>query len=524
MGHNNKSISRRKALSLLGQGGVTGFLAQHPMKILFTALLEGHSQKLMAQSEGITPRNYLAIRLAGAPPRWTWDPLHPYDNASLLIPNAQVGTRFVSNGSKYIDVEYASTLINGVNMPWMWQFDLPRSSGGNRPMSELMDNMLVISGTDTNNPAHSGARLLQDFPLGIKYSLGSLPADQSSFPLPFINMNGNNSAFSSAKGLAPINLPVSNNNLLEDLLNPFLINPGIGFNKNKNSLSNMLSSVFASLNSMATNEHISSESLILSQSSAEELIQSGFSDIAVVYPALKAKYEGLIAIAADPFASSLNGLSAQEIGDTEDLRTAINTVKEIRRMAEQFAVVEYVFKNNLCPSMTIVPQAFPGFNFDEHNADAMSSLAACTFWNRGLAACLLELIDQLKASGIYNNTIIHVGGEFGRNPKNDATGSDHCPQSSSNTFFGGALPGANFIGNTVISSPQSNYLGTWGYMGSNLALSNNPSAPIGYLNLGHLAASIATMLKVPSPVTATPTILEENNGQITSLLPSTKLV
>ena len=328
----------------------------------------------------------------------------------------------------------------------------------------------------------------------------------------------------SSLGLSPVNLPVSNANLLQTLLDPFLINPSASFGNDHNALDTMIQSTFTNLNTIAKNNHDKAQTTIVSQNSAESLIRAGFNDIATFYPAAKLKYQLLIGVAADPFATALSGISMQPIGATEDLRTNIQNVRQIGRLAEQFAVVEYVLCNNLSSSMTISPASFSGFNFDEHTVEKVRSLAGCTFWNRALAACLLELIDQLKNSGIYNETIINVSGEFGRNPKNDGTGSDHAPASTSNTFFGGALAGNQFIGNTARVSPQQNYLGTWGYMGENVGLSNNPSVPLGYLSLGHLAASTATMLRAPSPVTASPSLLEEDNGVISSLLPGTKLV
>jgi hypothetical protein len=520
----SKKYSRRNALSLFGQGGITGILSQHPVKLLFTALLNGHISKANALVEPQASRNLLSIRLLGAPPRWTWDALHPHDPFSTVVPNAQVGTRFVSSGGRYTDVEYASVNLNGINMPWMWQFDLPKAGGGTRPMRELMDSMLLISGTNGNNPAHTGARVLQDYPLGINYSISSLAADNSNSPIPYINMNSATNGFNSALGLSPVNLPVTGANLLQTLLDPFLINPSATFGADQNALDAMLKTTFANLNIIAKNNHEKSETIIKSQNSAESLIRSGFNDIATFYPSTRNKYQNLIALAADPLNVALSGLSMQPIGATGDLRTDIQNVRQIGRLAQQFAVVEYVLCNNLSSSMTIAPNSFSGFTFDEHTVEKVRSLAGCTFYNRAIAACLLELIDQLKISGIFNNTIINISGEFGRNPKNDGTGSDHAPTSSSNTFFGGALAGNQFIGNTMKNSPQQNYLGSWGYSGENVGLSNNPSVPVGYLNLGHLAASIATMLNTPSPVTTSSSLLEENAGIISSLLPETKLV
>lgn len=516
-----KRISRRNALKLIGKTGIGSAVAEHPFKILIGALLGTGSSQVSAQTA--QPRKYLFIRLAGAPARWVWEPLNPYDNSNMIVSNGHVGTRFTASGGRYTNIEYAHTTINGINMPWMWQFSLPKAGGGTRPMNELMNHMMMIRGINCANPAHTGAQHLQNYPLGIPYSLTSLAADGSDLPIPYVNMNGLDNSFNSKKGLSTVNLPVSGANLLEVLLQPFIINPSDYFLTNKGQLDSTIASVMADLNTLAKNEHPKSDSTISSQASAESLIQQGFNDLAQVYPALVSKYAGLINIASDPTAASHAGLSDLPVGASGDLRTDIAN-RNIGRMAQQFAVAEYIMTNNLCPSMTLSPASFSGLVFDEHERDKMVSLIANTYWNRALAACLLELIDQLKAKNMFNDTIIKVGGEFGRNPRTDGTGSDHSPQATGYSFFSGAFVGNEVIGNTLRNAPQQNYPGSWNYMAENPALTSNPGVPIGYLGLGHLAASLATMLRVESPVTASPSLVQEVGGQLSALLPGGRLV
>jgi hypothetical protein len=517
----NKRVSRRSALKAMGKTGVGSVIAEHPLKILFSAILGGQSTKLKAAADN--PRKYIFIRMAGAPARWTWDPINPFDDANQVVNNGHVGSKFTASEGRYTGVEYAHTTINDVNMPWMWQFSLPKAGGGNRPMSELMDSMLMIRGINNNNPAHTGAQHLQNYPLGITYSLSSLSADQAGSPIPYVNMNGLNNGFNSKVGLSPVNLPVTGENLLEKLLSPFIADPSIDFLNNKSNLETMIAEATAELNNMANNEHIKSNTLISGQSSAEDLITQGFNDLAAVYPQLVSKYTNLVEIASDPLAMSLDGLSDLPIGASGDLRDDLSALN-ISRMAQQFAVAEYIITNNLCSSMTLSPSSFQTLNFDEHQRDCLTSLLANTFWNRALASCLLEFMDQLKNKNMYNDTVIQVGGEFGRNPRNDGTGSDHSTQSTSNTFFCGSFVGNEVIGNTLKNAPVGNSPGSWGYMAENPGFITNPGSAIGYLNLGHLAASIATMLRVESPITASPSLVQESGGQLSALLPAARLV
>ena len=539
MSEKKNKLSRRNALKLFGKTSVGAVVAPHPLKLLFSAFVGSPMSGALAD-ETYNSRRYLFICMHGAPARWVWDPLHPFDPASEIIPNNHVGSKYVStDGQVYDDLEYESTNINGINMPWMWQFDVPKFNGANnplqrRPMSELMDSMLMIRGIETGNPAHTGAQHLQNYPLGIPYSIGSLASDHSSLPIPFVNMNGLTNGFKSKKGLSQVNLNAKNtqtptDNLLEKLLKPFMTNPSPGFLNNKSLLDAAISEVMGELNLVANQHQPKSQEIINSQQNAEELIKQGFSDLATKYPELVSKYRRLIETAsnADPNVMTLPGINDLPVipnGTSDDLRDMF-TDRDIFRMAKQFAVAEYIMTNDICPSMTISPGPFQGFNFDEHQRDKLLSLMFNTYWNRALAACLLELIDQLKAKDLYNETVINIGGEFGRNPRNDGTGSDHSSAATSYTFLSGALVGNQIIGNTIKNAPITQSIGTWGYKGKNGALITNPNREIGYLNLGHLTSSIATMLRVPSPVTASQSLVTENEaGQLSALLPGAKLV
>ncbi len=63
--------------------------------------------------------------------------------------------------------------------------------------------------------------------------------------------------------------------------------------------------------------------------------------------------------------------------------------------------------------------------------------------------CISALLDDLKESGLLDDTLVLVTGEFGRTPKiNKNAGRDHWGPVMTSMFFGGGVRGGNVIGAT----------------------------------------------------------------------------
>ena len=258
---------------------------------------------------------------------------------------------------------------------------------------------------------------------------------------------------------------------------------------------------------------------------AVDLFTKDFGDYATTYNNLFAKYEDLIARAIAP-GQNLVGLTDKVVGTSNtrnstyhfndgniimgDLRDIIRTDTECVLMAEQFAVAEFLFVNNITSAISIGARGLEKMrvnnvrktqNFDEHKGGAMVSLMINTHYYLALSSCLYELISQYKSAGIYDDTIINIGGDFGRNPRDDGSGSDHSPEANICTLFSGSMTGLNVIGNIKQDSqPEIGCSGTWGYQASNEIF--------GDLNLGHVASTVATLIGVPSPVNSAESLVE----------------
>lgn len=508
-------------------------LLQTPLQILIESIVLGAHQKAMAQSSGLKPRKYLHILQEGAPPRWNFDLfLTPYSSAGFVA-NAQLGTTYVKSGSS-TSLAYTTTVKKNINVPLLWQFNVPAANGGTRSMDPLLDNLLQLRGIEVGNPDHGAAQQLQFVPLGAAQSMSALAADISSAPIPGINLSLEQYQFKSQASKSAITVP-NGSNMISTLLTPFVRNNSSSFETKRKTLGAALDSAISLLNQAATTQNAGAVSLATSTQAASDLLSKGFGDLDSIWTNLFNKYNSLVTRSLDPM-QSLPGINDQAIasdGTTKfqingnivsspDIRTMMTTSCKVTRLAAHFAVAEYVLLNNLSDSISIGPGGMEGLNInnssarlgtDEHETSGTISLMVNSFLNLAYAACLLELMDQLKAKNIFNETVIVMGGEFGRSPRKDATGSDHGYLGSSSSIYCGALAGPMILGNIYNLKGQSDAdAGTWGR--------GAPVTQLGRaLNQSDWASTVAFLLRSPSPTTAATSLLAANpDGSISSLI------
>lgn len=502
-------MTRRDILNALGFA-VGGNALLSPTAILFESLLNGMVNKALAA--GTTPRRYLYIQQPGAPSRWMWDLfLTPY-SATGYQAHPMVGTRFVAEGGRYTGLRYETVLRKGINVPYLWQIDVPAPGGATRPMDGLLDNLFCIRGVNTGNNGHPGSQALHFKPLGAKKSLPALSADDSEAPIAAINISAKEYDFTSTKNKASVSLG-NTGNLLTSLLNPFRSAASVTYAQKKETLTAAINQAMTSLENDARAEHPGAAVVIESRRSAEKLLQTGFGDLNTIWNNLLAKYQDLVTRSIST-AMVIPGINDLPVGPTgtrsrifqldnnivtnADLRTMIVANTQIQFMAAHFAVAEYVLLNNMSSSITIAPRSMTGLNaqgasgthpFDEHFTGSMIALLLNAHYNRAMSACLLELIARLKQANQFNDTLIDISGEFNRSARTNSEGSDHAFEGASVALYSGAIQGPHVVGNI-----QASVRGGYGY--------GAPVAGVGVLTPSHVAATVAHMLRVASPVTA----------------------
>lgn len=545
-------LTRRDILRLTG-GSMSGFaLLNSPFGCLLDALTRGMYGQALAQAAGLTPRKWVDLRFDAAPPRWVYDLfLKPYTGGATLIPNQSVGTRYVESAGRYTDVEYATVTRKGVAVPWLWQFPVPKHGGGTRSMDPLLDHMLQFRGVNAGNPDHAAAQQLHYRPLGVQQTVPALSADAGNKPIPAVFANVGNFQFGSIKSSSP--MQATGSNLIQGLMSPFVSNATSAHKANRTNLKAHLDATAAAFAAELRARNSEHEASIVAQQNAVQLLESSFGDLVATWNELFAKYNNLAIRAFDP-SVTLAGINDKPIGITtnrtgnrhynhnsvlvtnEDLRSIIRAPTAANpsgtgtmmstNIASSFALAEFVLTRGLSDSLTLgmgtpvrlnINGGSVNNNSDEHFTGKMVSLLVNTCMARAHAACLLEFIDVLKApaNDLFDETIVNVSGEFNRRPRTDGTGSDHNWEGANYTMYSGCFQGPKIIGNIKAKTSESNYGGTWGYGAAIAEIGNRP------LNLGHVSASIATMIRVPSPLTAESTVVEENaSGNIVPIIPN----
>lgn len=531
-----KKLDRRKFIKGLGAGAV----GVSKLSAFSGLIMQGILNKAYAQANGIN-KMYLYIQQYGAPPRWMWDlPLTPDGDMSKFITTPFVGTRFKGT-SRYTEMEYATTLVNGIHMPWLWGFDVATPGGGFAPMANLMDGMMIIRGANSTNPGHAPAARLHYVPLGSNYSVSALASDVSNHPIPGITVQNASYEFRSRKGLTSTELGFGgSDNLIVKILKPFEQETLTSYQADQDQLMGTLETGLSSLDTLAK-ENLDLANIVEdSTKSAMSFFGNNFGDLDSLYNSLYNKYRDLIKRSIDS-SRNLAGFTDKPVGTTgtrgeeynygpgiatrDDLRGMITNSTNMNITAGKFAFMEFALTNELTSSLCIGVNGLslisPGGAansaqyYDEHSGGLFTSLFVNMSYNMGLSSCLLELINQLKAANLFNKTVIDLGGEFGRLPRGNGSGSDHSAEATSNMILSGLIEGSHVVGNIV---PNGGGMpGTWGFQGV------NPT--YGLLNVGHVGASIASLLGAESPVTAVPSLMQlQSNGKFRPALSMGKIV
>ena len=496
--------------------------AAFPVNGLAQMLVNGMIQKAQAAAVGTPLRNYVYFSTHGAPPRWVFDLfLTPY-NESGFVPNAQVGTVGVAQGGRYTSVRYHTVKRQGLNVPPLWAIRVPAAGGGTRTIDPLLKDLLHIRGIDTSAPAHPAAQTRTFRPIGAAYTVTGLIADTAQgLPLKGINLGSVNYEFEGKSGSTPAVFPLQRKEKLgEMLLNPFASGAPEQFQQTKQSLSAEIDQAQGTLDAYAQSQHPGAESIRKSQADVEAIMSSAVARLLPKWEQIYKKYDSLCERSIREI--RVPGVTDKPIGAAQrpanmamykykdggfatspaDLRDVFVPGKShIRNMAEAFALAEFALTEKLSNSIVAHVGSFSDlkinnanfqYNVDEHQVGALMSLAVNTIWYGAYAACLAELIDELKAKRLFDDTVVHVGSEFGRSPNAAGDGSNHGYQGNSVAIYSGMVKGPIVIGNIMNNFNSASYPGTWGAAA--------PSVQGRKITPAHVANTLAAMLRLPEIV------------------------
>jgi hypothetical protein len=531
----SKKHSRRDLLKHFGLGAAVA-ASSSPIEIFLDSFVEGLVSKAIAQEAKNESNKYIMIQQFGAPPRWMYDLfLQPY--GGQVVKNNSVASELVlrneSGQRRYTEARYKTYNVKGIRAPHIWTQKVGSSRGGLRPVSDLMDNMLVIQGVDALNPGHAPAAGLQNRPL-TTLSLDGVVADQSSDPFGALSFGSRELEYKSQTGRSRKHYTAQQD--MAALLPKAFESSDIDINK---KYKREISAAVLKLNASLENAKLGGAELVKNTKSAKDLMRGELDKLKSEYPALLKKYEKIIKDTLEN-TKSLKGFSDFPIGTTKtrttlkayqynladlfaedaDLRSVIDRYT-IGNLAKQFAMTEYSIVNNLTSTASLNIDYARSFlngravtiTNDQHNTGSVMSVIFMTLFYRVSSACTLGLIDALKAtpyknSNLFDYTVIRKGSEFGRHPRVDGSGSDHAVNASSCMILSGMIKGPIVAGQILKNGATiGSRAGSWGAGGS---LEHGPKATTGYL-----ISTLAAMLGVPTPSVNNPSLIIVNsNGEV----------
>lgn len=526
-------ISRRRFLGYLTSAPLLG-LSTSPAIALFTSILSGESQKAWAAELGVSARRLILIHHGGGPDVSMADLFFtPYSTAGFN-PNPFLATQFGNVGGRYTQPAYVTHTIKGIQAPTAYTHMLPAPGGGLRPASDLLDGLLAVQGLDTRNAGHDASTMWAHRSPGAKQSTAALAGDPSNTPFAALNLGTTGYSYASSKGKSSVSIGTGGDRIT-NLLSPFAKVGSAGFQSKKSTLAPAFNALLPQLDDLARGGHIGAQSLVQNRDSALALVETNFTGIAAQWTALLAKYQNLVTRAIFDPSNPLAGFTDLPVGAggsgpaphyqmdgnanyplhlASDVRLAITAAGNVGNLAAHYALTEYVLLNNLTRSVAfslggigglVNPQNMAGgFNMgnDQHTSGWVPRLLFGLLRWRACSACLLELISQLKAANMWNDTVIRDGGEFPRNPTVDGSGADHGFQGARYSFYSGAFNGPVVVGKLTSNDGR-------------LAWGRGRVAPeLGrQANLVDVAILTAHLLGVQAPFTSeTPIVTLTSNG------------
>lgn len=494
---------------------------------------------------------YCLIQEYGAPPRQFFD-LFLNPNGESIDFHPMMSNAYSASGGKYTEGRFLTTEKKGYTVPHLWNL---KTSAGGRPIAQLLDNMLTVQGVYGLNFSHNFNAAMMTQPVPGGPSLGGLAADFSNAQLGAVAVGHSLSiyAYKSPKGKTILQSSSSGVNQAHNLFVPFKRDIANSMKAKVDSAEDEINAAIKSLN--VINQKYNR--VMVDHEGAKAIAKTAIGNYFETWQPLFQKYTNLIK-AAFVIDNSLKYIADKPIGVEDrardkrysitngvlanigDLRNGIASDTTIFMLAENFATAEFLLTNGYTNSFrmgtthTMNNTKFNGNRNivnDQHYIGYMSGILINNLHYRAYAACLLELIDQLKAKTdpdtgrpIFDDTLIHYGGEFNRNPvyighPNQYLGTSHGATGISASFFSGRIQGLQVIGDTVKSHKVgSRDYKTWGYGARHPDLNNER------INYGQMANTVAAMLNVPPLVTASDSVVKREAGKIQPLIRRSQLV
>jgi|GEM_PF-2005106 len=509
-------VNSMKALGVLGL-----------QNALANSVVQAISQTAFAQGVASlnSKKKYIYLSLDGAPPRWFFDiPLTPKGSSDYYPTNNIIGNYITKDGdSVLLKNNPWKDPSSGYYLPPVWGSN-PNS--GNGEFTNLSGHLYFWRGVDMEIDNHPVTRMRNQAPTIGGLSIAGRLAEKSGYPLPAIVSGSIGDAFRAEKIVTPITVThggtTATNNSIVTALNYVSGKAPINDALLKQSLQQF--EVYAKENG------IMGYGVMEAKDKADAMIVEGVKKFTDQWSTTFNKYNVLVKKAITDSKNRDKIILAQNVpnpyltnnADARMTRTIsgsnnvpatvaniqdlVDDSSNVAEMAAQFAAMEILLVNELTSICTF---SLPGavmngvrgdtgamrFNMttDQHNIGTLASTYVTSMYYRALAACLDELAGILSRNRMFEDTIIQIGSEFGRNPREDQSGADHQTLAGSALLISGSFKETRVIGN-LTTTTRGGYQGFTG-AGAPLASYGNQR-----LRVNDVVKSVCSFLSV-TPVT-----------------------
>jgi len=562
----------RRSLILSGLGFIS---SAYPIAKLLEMIINSPGQDSFSRFTSQPVRNYVQFNLYGGPTRWSYDHfLKPYDQDPFVHHPMVVSENLGENNFSYETFKHA-----GINIPSLWKNKLITTSSNEVPMTNLLNNMMTIRGVNLEgsmgHPVNCSKMVAPKIG-GI--SLDGLIADKSTRPFGALTLGNSpvNRSFKS-KHSTVSKIPGDSDNYLKYMLEPFFLKEDLSI-KHSEDIDKAIEDAITTLK-ISENEHPLHKDL----HKARKLFRESIDGLISEYDDLVEKYSKIIdkslnskvlgvndkIVTTPKFPFQVNGESEllKELGKyhyrgsllcDDDLCNILKTV-ENRKLAEEFALVEYVITHGLCSSIVISPQNEIGNLFDSitsmrslplskikttydknknqttfssdiksyvkmtekcsldsHTIGSLANFLTSSMFFYTFSGCLNELISVIKTKNnnnenLFDETVIHVTSEFDRVPNENLDGSGHNEQAHVSTFYSGIIEGPIVLGNIYAGLTKVQDPSFYGTIGNSAPVKELGNQKVGISNV---SSTLSTLIKVKPIVGRSPSLVEVKDGKV----------
>lgn len=530
MSHNSRRKFLQDSAKILSLAGLSHGMANAVIQSIAKSAFANSANNLASS------KKYVYLSLDNAPPRWFFDiPFTPNSPTSDYYPKSNIVGNYINRSGNAISLENRPWQDPGsrLYLPPVWGSNPNTTSG---EFTGLRNNLFFFRGVDMEIDNHPVTRLRNQAPTIGGLSIAGMFAPQTGNPIPAVISGTIGDSFKSEKIVSPVtvthgNVANTNNSIITAM------NYVSGAKPINDSLMKQQLNYF---DSYARSNGFARYGINEAKDKADGMIVEGVKKFTDQWSTVYGKYVGLIKEAMQNSKNRDKFCTTQAIPNTKDNRMAytraggIPVLAEISdlkssisldacippQMAAIFACLEILIVNNITnicvfslstTAMNSVQRNDSKATFamptDQHDVGTLLSTYVTTHFYRSLISCMDEFARVLASNGLWKDTLIQFGSEFGRYPREDLSGSDHQTMAGSALLVSGSFTETRVVGNLTSTTP----VGRRGFTGRGSGLTHLKGAT---LRVNDVVQTVSHFLDIRPPTENGSSFLSISKNQL----------